>query len=89
MDAIYEIINSENKTVGIATSEQKAHQLRHAIKTGQPIHTPIAAQEFLASVFQQAVLTGDNATTTDCLYQLRELYKENQTNSDNKSRSEQ
>lgn len=83
MDAIYEIINSENKTVGIATSEQKAHQLRHAIKTGQPIRTPIEAQEFLASVFQQAVLTGDNATATDCLYQLRELYKDNQSNSDN------
>ena len=82
MDAIYEIINNENKTVGIATTEQKAHQLRHAIKMGQPIRTPIEAQEFLASVFQQAVLTGDNATATDCLYQLRELYKET-SNSDN------
>lgn len=77
MKTLIAIVDVDCRTVGLASSEQKAHQLRHAIKTGQPIQTPIEAQMFLAAVFQQAVLTGDNPTATDCLYQLRELYREN------------
>lgn len=76
MDKLIAIINTQNKTVGLATTETKAHQLRHAIQTGQSIRTPLEAQDFLAAVMQQAALTGDHATFTDCLYKLRELYKE-------------
>ena len=78
MKALIAIIDTNNKTVGLATSETKAHQLRHVIKTGQPIRTPTETQSFIASVMQQAATANppDHATFTDCLYQLRELYRE-------------
>lgn len=88
MEKLIAIVDVNSRTVGLATNERKAHQLRHAIETGQPIQTPVEAQIFLASVMQQAATANppDHATFTDCLYQLRELFKEGQTNSDKDSR---
>lgn len=77
MEKLIAIINTENKTVGLATTVAKAHQLRHSITTGQPLKTPREAQDFLAAVMQQAVITSDHATFTNCLYQLRDLFKIN------------
>lgn len=92
MEPIIEV-TYKGRLIGLATGEIRAQQLIDAHMKGckiiDVVAHPVEACDFLGALLCQARKNKDNATFTDCLYRLRELYQQMQTNSDNKSRSEQ
>lgn len=79
MEPIIEV-TYEGRLIGLATGEARAQQIIDAHTQGckiiDVVAHPMEACNFLGALLCQARKNKDNATFTDCLFRLRELYKE-------------
>ena len=71
IDVVY-----QGRVIGLASNRKRANEIIRCHAKQNKMVTPLEASLFVASVFQQAVMTGDRETATNCLAQMYVLYQE-------------
>ena len=84
IDVVY-----RGRVIGLASDRKRANEIIrcHAKQHRCEMSTPVEASLFVASVFQQAVMSGDRREAANCLAQMYVLYQE-QSNPNNSTKGE-
>ena len=71
IDVVY-----QGRVIGLASTHKRANEIIRCHAKQNQKATPLEASLFMASVFQQAVLSGDRKTASNCLAQMQLAYLE-------------